>query len=151
MLALVTLASSLAAQEPPNFPEPFGTLITPRSVQEEFGSSATPQERLGSPVEAVITAVRLDHYLIITAAVYRLPEGINDVRLYSYGAATVALFGVPNGTKEAPQTPFARTFVRDLNDPGAAAFRKANALDVVQPGDRMQSVPVLELPATSRN
>lgn len=152
-VGVALLASVVAAQEPTNFPEPFGSLITPRSVQDEFREDEVPQAELRHPVEGEVTAVRLGHYLVITAAVCRLPEGVRDVWLYDYpGSAKVALFGVPGGAaKGAEQPPFSKTFVRDLNDPGATAFRNSTVVNVVQPGGEMQSVPVLELPVASQD
>jgi len=145
------LPSTLAAQEPPNFPEPFESLVTPRSVQDEFTENVAPQDNLGIPVEAVITAVRLGHYLAITAVGW-LPKGAKDLWIRNSGSATVALFRTPSGTAEgAAQTPFARTFFLDLNDPGAAVLRNVATLNVVQPGGQVQSVAVQELPVASRD
>ena len=148
-------ASVLAAQDPTNSPEPFGNIVTPISVQDEFAQrraeAPAAQDCRGTPVEAVFSAVRLEGKLAITAVAW-LPERSKerDVCLRRYPDRTVALLWASPGMAEGTaKVRFAKTFWVDLDDPREKEFMNATALNVSTKAGR-QSVPVEELPLPSQ-
>lgn len=147
IVAIAAVAPSAgASQQSPNFPETFGALVTPRSLEPPVASVDVSAQPVAA-VKAVVTAVRLGDYLAVTAVGW-LPEGAEDVALLRSAVddPTTITFTSSPPSPAPPKLPFAKTFFIDLNDDEATELRGTRTLRVVQPGGERESVPVRQLP-----